>query len=206
MADERSSELMIDRPGRPDGHGGDVEPGLAGAKRLTGPVVLVLDDLALAMIGLERHDLDGVEAALKHGSDANLRDPEAAQQVALRIAYARLLLGKGSRDAAAAVLERIRRETGAPALPPVLVRWLALAEAEVDLVASRPRRVGTPLSSRELEVLRYLPTVLNAAEIADELHISVNTIKAHMRSIYSKLDASRRREAVIHAREAGFIR
>jgi LuxR family maltose regulon positive regulatory protein len=47
--------------------------------------------------------------------------------------------------------------------------------------------------------------VLNAAEIADELHVSVNTIKAHTRSIYRKLDASRRREAVTRARDAGLL-
>jgi LuxR family maltose regulon positive regulatory protein len=80
-----------------------------------------------------------------------------------------------------------------------------LAELEPGRSRNGSRRTATTLSSRELEVLRYLPTVLNAAEIADELHVSVNTIKAHMRSIYSKLDASRRREAVIRAREEGLL-
>jgi LuxR family transcriptional regulator, maltose regulon positive regulatory protein len=56
------------------------------------------------------------------------------------------------------------------------------------------------LSEREVEVLRYLPTVLNASEIAGELHVSINTVKAHLRSIYRKLGASRRREAVVRAR------
>jgi LuxR family maltose regulon positive regulatory protein len=55
------------------------------------------------------------------------------------------------------------------------------------------------LSAREVEVLRYLPTVLNASEIAGELHVSINTVKAHLRSIYRKLGASRRREAVVRA-------
>ena len=61
------------------------------------------------------------------------------------------------------------------------------------------------LSDREVEVLRYLPTMLTAAEIAAELYVSVNTIKAHTRSIYRKLDAPRRQEAVVRAHELGII-
>jgi LuxR family maltose regulon positive regulatory protein len=63
-----------------------------------------------------------------------------------------------------------------------------------------------PLSDRERDVLRYLPTVLTANEIAADLNISVNTVKAHMRSIYRKLGAARRREAVIRARQTGLLK
>ncbi|WP_178380019.1 helix-turn-helix transcriptional regulator [Cryptosporangium aurantiacum] len=62
------------------------------------------------------------------------------------------------------------------------------------------------LSERERDVLRYLPTMLNAQEIADELHVSVNTVKAHLKAIYRKLGASRRREAVVRARRLGILR
>ncbi|GAA3388308.1 helix-turn-helix transcriptional regulator [Cryptosporangium minutisporangium] len=61
------------------------------------------------------------------------------------------------------------------------------------------------LSEREDDVLRYLPTMLSAQEIADELHVSVNTVKAHLKSIYRKLGASRRREAVMRARGLGIL-
>jgi LuxR family maltose regulon positive regulatory protein len=61
------------------------------------------------------------------------------------------------------------------------------------------------LSDRETEVLRYLPTMLTAAEIGEELGVSVNTIKAHMRAIYRKLGTPRRRQAVARARERGLI-
>jgi LuxR family transcriptional regulator, maltose regulon positive regulatory protein len=61
------------------------------------------------------------------------------------------------------------------------------------------------LSERELEVLRYLPTMLTASEIAAELYVSVNTIKAHTRSIYAKLGASRRQDAVVHAYRYGLL-
>jgi LuxR family maltose regulon positive regulatory protein len=61
------------------------------------------------------------------------------------------------------------------------------------------------LSERERDVLRYLPTVLTAGEIAGNLNISINTVKAHMRSIYRKLGAARRREAVVRARQLGLL-
>jgi DNA-binding NarL/FixJ family response regulator len=62
------------------------------------------------------------------------------------------------------------------------------------------------LSARELEILRYLPTMLTASEIAAELYVSVNTIKAHSRSVYRKLGASRREVAVVRAYEYGILR
>jgi LuxR family maltose regulon positive regulatory protein len=54
-------------------------------------------------------------------------------------------------------------------------------------------------------VLRYLPTNLTASEIAAELTVSVHTVKTHMRRIYSKLDAHRRRDAVERARALGLL-
>ncbi|WP_433382877.1 LuxR C-terminal-related transcriptional regulator [Actinoplanes sp. CA-142083] len=68
-----------------------------------------------------------------------------------------------------------------------------------------PDTGAEPLSERERDVLRFLPTVLTAAEIADSLGISVNTVKAHMRAIYRKLGAPRRREAVVRARRQGLL-
>jgi LuxR family maltose regulon positive regulatory protein len=80
-----------------------------------------------------------------------------------------------------------------------------LIEMKAAGKAAEPSSVAGDLSDRELEVMRYLPTMLTAGEIAVDLHVSVNTIKAHMRSIYRKLDASRRREAVVRARERGIL-
>ncbi|OLB80590.1 MAG: hypothetical protein AUI14_06110 [Actinobacteria bacterium 13_2_20CM_2_71_6] len=58
-----------------------------------------------------------------------------------------------------------------------------------------------PLTARELTVLRYLQGDLSNVEIASVLYLSVNTIKTHVKSIYRKLNAARRREAVRRARE-----
>jgi DNA-binding CsgD family transcriptional regulator len=65
----------------------------------------------------------------------------------------------------------------------------------------RPER----LTEREVDVVRQLPTMLTVGEIALELNLSISTVKAHMKSIYRKLNASRRREAVDRAYELGVI-
>ncbi len=62
-----------------------------------------------------------------------------------------------------------------------------------------------PLTERELTVLTELPTMKTNSEIADDLYVSVNTIKAHLKGIYRKLDVSDRREAVRRARESGLL-
>lgn len=53
-----------------------------------------------------------------------------------------------------------------------------------------------PLTDREMGVLRLLPSMLSNTEIADELFISVNTVKVHLKSLYRKLDVPNRRGAV----------
>jgi LuxR family maltose regulon positive regulatory protein len=62
-----------------------------------------------------------------------------------------------------------------------------------------------PLSPRETEVLRLLTTHLSHAEMAEELVVSVNTVRSHVKNIYSKLDAHSRMEAVERARELGLL-
>ena len=57
------------------------------------------------------------------------------------------------------------------------------------------------LSPGELRVLRYLPTNLSRPEIAGELSVSPNTVNAHIRSIYAKLQVRDRSSAVGRARE-----
>ena len=61
------------------------------------------------------------------------------------------------------------------------------------------------LSSRELEVLRYLAAMQSTAEIAATMFISVNTVRTHIRSILRKLGVSRRNQAVRRARERGLL-
>jgi LuxR family maltose regulon positive regulatory protein len=58
-----------------------------------------------------------------------------------------------------------------------------------------------PLTDRELEVLDRLADTLSTEEIADVLHLSVNTVKTHLKSIYRKLGTSDRSSTARRARE-----
>jgi LuxR family maltose regulon positive regulatory protein len=62
-----------------------------------------------------------------------------------------------------------------------------------------------PLSERELAVMRFLPTNLSAAEIGNELFVSVHTVKTHMRRLYAKLDVHTRADAVQRGRALGLL-
>ncbi|MHA6615901.1 helix-turn-helix transcriptional regulator [Pseudonocardia sp. DLS-67] len=62
------------------------------------------------------------------------------------------------------------------------------------------------LTARERDVLTRLPSLFNLDEIADDLAVSVNTVKSHVRSIYDKLGAGTRRTAVLAAHERGLLR
>jgi LuxR family maltose regulon positive regulatory protein len=85
----------------------------------------------------------------------------------------------------------------------------ALLAVIVDLLrgASAPRTDREPLSQSdelspsELRVLRYLPTNLTRTEIAQELHVSSNTVNTHIRNVYAKLGARDRSAAVQRARQ-----
>jgi LuxR family maltose regulon positive regulatory protein len=61
------------------------------------------------------------------------------------------------------------------------------------------------LTEREREVLAYMRSIMTAAEIADALYISVNTVKTHERSIYRKLGAGSRRDALKTAAKRGIL-
>ena len=65
--------------------------------------------------------------------------------------------------------------------------------------------VVEPLTEREREVLRHVAGMLNTAEIASEMYISINTVKAHLKSSYRKLAATHRGEAVRRARQLELI-
>lgn len=62
------------------------------------------------------------------------------------------------------------------------------------------------LTEREKIVLNYLVKGLNNEEISNNIHISVHTTKAHLESIYEKLDVHNRVQAVIKAIQLGVVK
>ncbi|WP_166871969.1 LuxR C-terminal-related transcriptional regulator [Salinibacterium sp. ZJ450] len=76
--------------------------------------------------------------------------------------------------------------------------------SETDLELAGPD-LAEPLTSRELEILSYLPSRFTNTELAEQCFISVNTIKTHMAHIYRKLDAPNRNAAIRKARAIGLL-
>ena len=62
-----------------------------------------------------------------------------------------------------------------------------------------------PLSSRELDVLRHLSEGMVYKQIASEMHLSVSTIRTHLHNVYGKIGAVDRAQAVLMARDRGWI-
>ncbi len=94
-------------------------------------------------------------------------------------------------------------ETMAAASDPARALLGALAPS-----AARPplqRGLIDPLTERELEVLRLLSTDLSGPEIARELYVSLNTLRTHTKSIFSKLGVKSRRAAVTRAAELDLL-
>ncbi|MDT5034389.1 MAG: LuxR family transcriptional regulator, maltose regulon positive regulatory protein, partial [Actinoplanes sp.] len=105
-------------------------------------------------------------------------------------------------------------ESVAPTMPvysPVAAALTATLDAAMRDSRPYPSRNGQdavpagstipPLTDRELTVLRYLQGTLSHVEIAALLYISVNTVKTHVKNIYSKLGANQRKDAIRRGRE-----
>jgi LuxR family maltose regulon positive regulatory protein len=100
-------------------------------------------------------------------------------------------------------LEAARFELNA--LPDAGMLESLLAEKE-DRLHGRPRRegfLGEPLSEGELRVLSRLAEGHSLREVAKDLYLSLNTVKTHRRTIYRKLGATTREEALERAAELG---
>ena len=74
--------------------------------------------------------------------------------------------------------------------------------AERLRLALQERALGLAVTAAEQRVLDLLPTELSVADIGARLFISRNTMRSHMRSLYTKLGVHSRAEAVARRREA----
>jgi len=101
------------------------------------------------------------------------------------------------------LLERRARHGTAHAA--LIAEILSLLAGRTPVPPAVPEPPLEPVTDSELRVLRYLPTNLTAPEIASELYVSRNTVKAHMRNLYAKLGTHRRADTVVRARALGLL-
>jgi LuxR family transcriptional regulator, maltose regulon positive regulatory protein len=109
---------------------------------------------------------------------------------------------RGDSDGARAAAGEARRLVATFADPGMLGSLLDRTERALGRPGRRePSAAAAALTDRELVVLRLLATELSQPEIANELYVSVNTVRTHIQGIYRKLGAASRREAITIARE-----
>jgi LuxR family transcriptional regulator, maltose regulon positive regulatory protein len=147
--------------------------------------------------------LDAVARRKLADHEAAARSLERALDLAAAEGHRRSFF-EGGPPVRAMLADHLHRATAHGALAKDLLNGLLTqvpaSAAPVGAAPALPAPVET-LSEREQVVLRYLPSMLSAGEIAAELFVSVNTVKTHIKSIYRKLDANRRWDAVRRARQ-----
>jgi DNA-binding NarL/FixJ family response regulator len=150
--------------------------------------------------------LDGIEATrrLRHSAPEarvvilTMHGEEETIARALRAGALAYLLKDCSSDQVAETLHAVA--AGDTELSADLARSL-LAE----LPGPEPT-VATSLSQREAEVLQLFADGCSTVEVGQKLYISAKTVKNHLASIYEKLDARDRTQAVLTAVRMGIIR
>jgi DNA-binding NarL/FixJ family response regulator len=153
--------------------------GIEATRRVAGPGVVS----PLAVVVITTFDLDEyVYGALRAGARGFLLKDASAELLVQAI----LAAARGDALIAPRVTARLL-ETFAREAPPA-------------------RPPGAPLTEREVEVLETLARGSTNEEIADELHISLSTVKTHVASLMDKLGARNRVEVAIWAYESGHAR
>lgn len=162
--------------------------------------------LAHSVVARTSEEADDAITAARRGVELARRSPE-------RITYAYALASGGDvlchhdHPDGADLIAEARRVIGQCPDPGIAGRYLVRVEARHQLSTPQPvaAELVEDLTDRELAVLRYLPSELSQREIANELYVSLNTVKTHCRAIYRKLGTGDRKTAVQAARDAGLL-
>lgn len=83
--------------------------------------------------------------------------------------------------------------------------WITLPRTRQVALVGEVEKLVEPLTERETEVLQWLAQGLSNKQIAARLHISEHTVKFHVSSVYGKLGATNRAEAVRVGAQQGLV-
>ena len=94
-----------------------------------------------------------------------------------------------------------------PAIARIVLAQATDASATTAQLKSDHRKLfaAHPLTERELEVLQLIVNGYSNAQIAEELYITVGTVKTHVRNILNKLSADDRTQAAVSALRSGLV-
>jgi LuxR family maltose regulon positive regulatory protein len=210
---------------------GDIGAALTAAGH-AGPPASLTGAMALARARLTGNDLVAAADALAAVAPASVAGAPGHIQLEARLIEAELGYRSGKPERGRqSLLHALKLAEPERLLLPFGVEWawlkqvlqhdVELAEAFRGLfraghpthqAGTQPPRAGRvasviveQLSNRELEVLRLVSKMLTTAEIAEEMYLSVNTVKSHLKSIFRKLGASHRGEAVRQAQRLALL-
>ena len=147
---------------------------------------LILQTLAFDAEGKQDQALTSLVDAL------DLAEPEG---------YIRIFVDEGKRMQA--LIRQVKPHGGSGEYVKKLLK--SFEPDEPEGIKTPRQQLVDPLSKRELEVLRMLRTELTGPEIAQEMMVSLNTLRTHTKNIYSKLGVNNRRSAVHQAIELDLI-
>ncbi|MGB7962395.1 MAG: LuxR C-terminal-related transcriptional regulator [Propionicimonas sp.] len=118
--------------------------------------------------------------------------------------YVRLFLDEG--EPIRGLLREAERQGLAVGHPGRLLAHEAATDGALPAAHQPPSQaLADALTERELQVLRLLDSELSGPEIARALFVSPNTLRTHTKHIFTKLDVTTRRAAVVRARDRGLL-
>jgi len=184
------------------GEAGDGEEAVRLALELRPDVVLM--DVTMP-------DVDGVEATRRlHRADPEIRvvmltmhADESAIADALKAGAAGYLVKDCSTEEIATALRMAASDDAA--LSPELAGAMLDEVRRIEPIPAEDDSDGV-VTKRELEVLQLIADGCSTPDVADQLFISQKTVKNHLASIYHKLDARDRTQAVLQAVRMGIVR
>jgi len=172
-------------------------------------VLAMLTYAVCAWVAARRSDVEAARrlagAAQRLGADPS---PAAFPWLGAQVA---VVLGRVSLELGDPVAARMRVDEARQYLSRLLTDGILQARVQdlADRLSRHDGRVlaatAISLTAAEVRVLQLLPTHLSLGEIAEELHVSRNTVKTQVAATYRKLGAGTRTAAVERGRELGLL-
>jgi NarL family two-component system response regulator LiaR len=183
------------------GEAGDGEEAVRLAKELK-PDVIIMDVAMPKLSGIEA--TKQIKAVLPAASVLVLTGYDYDEYIfsMLEAGAAGYLLKNVSGDELISAVRAVY--AGEPMIHPAVLRKV-MTRFKTPPPAPAPVHALSPLSEREMEVLKIAAKGVSNRDIANELFISERTVQAHMRSVFNKLGVGSRSEAILYGLKKGWF-